>query len=958
MASGALSSEDLPNHEEEELESLVLEDLHHEVVDQQDLRQQLGLDTSSELTTLERHLAAGGEGPLKQIPISLPQVQEQAELIARQHRLEQDVMVDEQSKAMAQRTKVIQIGRATGFGTTLSLMRRWMPALLKRLRSRAAVSDEFKELYKMLPPEKLAFLVMERVLSQLLRPEAAVSGVQLSLILRKVVTALRTEIAAHLERVRDPTVFNELKKKTGRLLPEVLLQRAVDDHLPIPAANSAIVLRFAAELVDELRAVADVPSSFQAFKTPEGFLGLTDGDSEALLADPPAGEHAVPLDQIASVTTNLATEAPAPADPATLPGLLSPIGISGDVDSLDPTGAGAISFVRGTPGKPGSRMSGSSSRLVLSSSIHQRITASRTVREMAAEMRLAPMLARPRPWVTATQGPYLITPTYAVRTSNPLQRQLIQRLEPTLGLMYDTLNVLSATPWRINTPIYEVATQLWRDGGDYADLPPQDNLPLPDLPMPLDKPDPDAATDQVYKYKKDLKRVRQTNAERHSLRCDLQLKFGVAQSFLKEPRFYYPHNYDFRGRAYPMPPHLNHIGADLSRAMLTFAEPKPLGKDGLFWLKVHLANSFGYNKATFHERVAFVEESMPFIEDSVARPLKGARWWGKADSPWQCLATCIELVNALKHPGGPESFPNHLPVHQDGSCNGLQHYAALGGDILGAEKVNMTPGPRPADLYASVAELVAVRVAADAKAGNATAALLAGRITRKVIKQTVMTSVYGVTFIGARDQIRNAMKDLRLVADDDISTAAMYIARLTFDTLKEMFFGAKAIMEWLATCAHLIAKSGSPVTWISPIGLPIVQPYVKPRHITLPTLFQAIALHDPRDAPINTAKQKSAFPPNYIHSLDSAHMAFTALECHKAGLTFASVHDSFWTHASTAPQLASILRREFVHLHEQPLLQRLLERWERQYPKIVFPRPPQRGNFDLKSVLDSPYFFH
>lgn len=30
---------------------------------------------------------------------------------------------------------------------------------------------------------------------------------------------------------------------------------------------------------------------------------------------------------------------------------------------------------------------------------------------------------------------------------------------------------------------------------------------------------------------------------------------------------------------------------------------------------------------------------------------------------------------------------------------------------------------------------------------------------RKVVKQTVMTSVYGVTFIGARQQIENRLKE-------------------------------------------------------------------------------------------------------------------------------------------------------------------------------------------------------
>lgn len=35
--------------------------------------------------------------------------------------------------------------------------------------------------------------------------------------------------------------------------------------------------------------------------------------------------------------------------------------------------------------------------------------------------------------------------------------------------------------------------------------------------------------------------------------------------------------------------------------------------------------------------------------------------------------------------------------------------------------------------------------------------------------------------------------------------------------------------------------------------------------------------------PVIKAKQRTAFPPNYIHSLDSAHMMLTAIACSKAG---------------------------------------------------------------------------
>lgn len=43
---------------------------------------------------------------------------------------------------------------------------------------------------------------------------------------------------------------------------------------------------------------------------------------------------------------------------------------------------------------------------------------------------------------------------------------------------------------------------------------------------------------------------------------------------------------DFRGRVYPVAPHLNHLGSDLSRSLLVFAKGKPLGENGLDWLKV------------------------------------------------------------------------------------------------------------------------------------------------------------------------------------------------------------------------------------------------------------------------------------------------------------------------------------------------------------------------------------
>ena len=42
-----------------------------------------------------------------------------------------------------------------------------------------------------------------------------------------------------------------------------------------------------------------------------------------------------------------------------------------------------------------------------------------------------------------------------------------------------------------------------------------------------------------------------------------------------------------------------------------------------------------------------------------------------------------------------------------------------------------------------------------------------------------------------------------------------------------------------------------------------------------------------------------------------------------AGLAFAGVHDSFWTHAGTVDDMNRLLREAFVELHSRPLLQEL-----------------------------------
>ena len=502
-----------------------------------------------------------------------------------------------------------------------------------------------------------------------------------------------------------------------------------------------------------------------------------------------------------------------------------------------------------------------------------------------------PMLVPPRPWTAPERGAYVKQHASLVRTSSRLHSRALRAAD--MPLVYEGINALSRVPWRINNHTLKVVKQAWEAGGNVGDLPPVDDPVMPSQswipPRTVEEAmasglmadgelagvtDSELAADEALqtvmerRHRNRYQRAVQHNRDLHSLRCDFRLKLGVAE-MLRHDRFFFPFNMDFRGRAYPIPPHLNHLGSDVCRGLLLFDKPRRLGTHGLRWLKIHMSNLMGVDKVSFDDREAYIDDNLAEVYDSAANPLGGNGWWLKADYPWQALSTAREIVRAIDS-GDPESYLCALPVHQDGSCNGLQHYAALGRDLEGGSAVNLTPADKPQDVYTVVLNKVCVsvcvcvcvcvracvaewlcgcvavwltalcvclvqvleRIELDAgltpgapdtpppglsakqveawKEDRESARFVRGKVTRKVCKQSIMTSVYGVTLIGARAQIAARLKevfehDRSMPVEEQerlIFQSSMYLARTTLHSLRDMFSGADAIKVRTATHSH------------------------------------------------------------------------------------------------------------------------------------------------------------
>ena len=579
-----------------------------------------------------------------------------------------------------------------------------------------------------------------------------------------------------------------------------------------------------------------------------------------------------------------------------------------------------------------------------------------------------PMVCEPKPWTDFRDGGFLRHRSTVIRY--PAHDSFTYAYGKTASQngdllpLFTGLNNLGKTPWNINRAVLEVMSQLWNTGEAITNIPPE--KPSKDYPPePLD--DPRARRAWLSKLRDIDNHVAGLKTERAFMNFQLE----IARTYADET-FYFPHSVDFRGRAYPIPPIFNHMGSDHCRGLLLFSKGKELGMSGLRWLKIHLANVFGYDKASFTERLEFTENHLDDITDSATNSLQGRRWWLDAEDPWQCLATCIELHNALQQPD-PTRYISRLPIQQDGTCNGLQHYAALGGDEIGAQQVNLEPGDRPSDLYTAVAGMVQSIIHQDALDKKSWALQLDGKITRKVVKQTVMTNVYGVTLIGATDQVRKQLEDVFPLGPTgrsvDVKGLSRYVAKTIFQALANSFSGAQEIQRWFLNCGNRICSSVSaeqmdefervasagpkdtqykagytketiseklalitPIIWTTPLGLPVVQPYRKERTIELDTEIQEIALRTLAGASVvDKRKQLAGFPPNFIHSLDGTHMFLTANQCSKLGLTFAMVHDSFWTHASDVDILNRVNRDAFIRMHSEDIVGRLAAEFSTRY---------------------------
>ena len=243
-----------------------------------------------------------------------------------------------------------------------------------------------------------------------------------------------------------------------------------------------------------------------------------------------------------------------------------------------------------------------------------------------------PMVIPPKPWKDNKEnGGYLYLPLSLVKHQVDDDEEVPVEVRGELRVACEAVNAIQETPWRLNGRILKVLTDECDDfrfkkvlgtGGREGKL-------------------TSGSAKKKALSNQEIWEVAQRKREAAADRVLMSSRLAMASRFEGEGEFYFPHQIDWRGRAYSVVPVVNPQADDKGRALVEFARGKPLGKRGGYWLSVQLANLHGQDKLSFDDRVRWTENNREAILASVDRPLKGEPLWREADKPWRFLATAF-----------------------------------------------------------------------------------------------------------------------------------------------------------------------------------------------------------------------------------------------------------------------------------------------------------------------------
>lgn len=458
--------------------------------------------------------------------------------------------------------------------------------------------------------------------------------------------------------------------------------------------------------------------------------------------------------------------------------------------------------------------------------------------------------------------------------------------------------------------------------------------------------------------------------------------------------FYLPVSMDFRGRIYYRTPWITPQSGDLGKSMLYFARGGGLqAVDDV--LVPHLA--------------ALYDGPEKLSKGIIGDRLKWGRLGG-LEQPRED-ADCPLTFEAQRRAYVKGVDTDCIPVQLDGTCNGLQHLAALFRDEEAAPFVNLTAstgGTPPQDIYKTVAE-IAGKMWACSDEPWAVRMREAGLVVdRSLCKGPVMVLPYGGTREAVRLSVKRAVLEQMTrpeqvavwqgMTGDRGTTRGGYeafaerdlydhpgfnldvqcLAMCVWESIAPVIPKPMAAMEALAGIGKWIGPKalawqtyggGDRPLWVIQAKSLAAMKRVAMKGFHLPDMIRRLTLLTGTNE-VDPKSHRTGIVANFIHSQDAAHLAGTINRFAKAGGSgLGAIHDCILVRPSEAGLVGECLREAFIDLYTHDPLSMPVKTIALDTREGVEYRDwyvlageagivlPSRGSFDIEEVRQSAWFF-
>ena len=221
-----------------------------------------------------------------------------------------------------------------------------------------------------------------------------------------------------------------------------------------------------------------------------------------------------------------------------------------------------------------------------------------------------------------------------------------------------------------------------------------------------------------------------------------------------------------------------------------------------------------------------------------------------------------------------------------------------------------------------------------------------------------MCEPYGITFYGIQRYLKEE-GHLDWLPRDRRGGAIVELARAIKASLDRCLTNPNRGKQFLKEIIEEANNRNKHIMWTTPSGFRVVHYYNKQqKRRSLASLFNKKELtFYVRTSDVNGREASQAISPNFIHSIDAAHMFLTIKYLIDRGIyDLCMIHDSYGCHANHVDCMRNAIRKTFFDIHSTNLLEVFKDEIETQLGTQL-PDAPERGDLDLECVLNSEYFF-